>query len=72
MPANSSWKAQFQVTGCQPGETVYVSPAAELPDGLVIAYARVSDPGTVEVKFTNTTVQAFDSVAMEFILTVLK
>jgi len=72
MPANSSWKAQFQVTGCQPGETVFVSPAAELPDGLVIGYARVSDPGTVEVKFTNSSGSVIDPVMMEFSITVLK
>ena len=71
IPANSSQKVQFEIEGCQPGQTVYISPSAELPDGQEIAYARVSDPGKVEVKLTNTTVQEIDQTEMNFIITAL-
>lgn len=44
----------FTITGAAIGATVSVSPSAQLPNNLVIAYCRVSAVNTVEVKFTNT------------------
>jgi hypothetical protein len=70
IPANSSLKVQFDFEGCQPGQTVCISPSAELPDGLVIAYARVSAPGKAEVKFTNATSQQVDPVQMDYFIVV--
>ena len=43
----------------------------ELPDGLVIAYSRVSVQGFVEVKFTNTTDHEIDPLMMKYAVTVL-
>jgi trimeric autotransporter adhesin len=51
---------------------VYVSPASSLSDGLLIAYARVSTAGTVEVKFTNTTGAIIDPATMNFFITVIR
>lgn len=36
------------------GATVSISPRDELPDGLVISYARISAANTVEIKLQNT------------------
>jgi len=70
VPAGNSRKVLLDAEGSIQGKTVFVSPAVELPDGLVIAYARVSAPGVVEVKFTNTTVQEVVAGEMEYIVTV--
>jgi hypothetical protein len=43
------------VTGAQVGGTVQVSPRAELEDGIIIGYARVSSTNTVSIRFVNTT-----------------
>jgi hypothetical protein len=71
IPANSSRKVEFLIENCQPGQVVFISPAMELPDGLVIAYARINAPGKVEIKFTNTTDQQIDPEIMDYIITVL-
>jgi trimeric autotransporter adhesin len=53
------------------GASVYVSPAAALT-GIVIAYARVSSAGNVEIKFVNTSAAAVDPAAMNFFITVIQ
>jgi hypothetical protein len=70
--ANSTITETFVVSDALPGSTVYISPADALDDGLLIAYARVSVAGTVEVKFTNTTGLAINPVAMDFYITVIR
>jgi hypothetical protein len=70
--ANSSVTESFTVANSQPNSTVYVSPASSLSDGLLIAYARVSTAGTVEVKFTNTTAAIIDPATMNFFITVIR
>jgi hypothetical protein len=72
VPANSTITETFGVSDAQPGSTVYISPADALDDGLLIAYARVSVAGTVEVKFTNTTGLAINPAAMDFYITVIR
>jgi hypothetical protein len=62
----------FSVLNAATGSTVYVSPANALPDGLLIAYARVSSSGTVEVKFTNVGIASVDPAVMDFYITVIK
>jgi hypothetical protein len=69
--ANSSLKVVFMIENCQPGQVVYISPSDELPDGIVIAYARVSAPGKVEIKITNTTGQQVDPETMDYFIAVL-
>lgn len=51
----ASLKQTYVVTGALVGGAVSVSPDVELPDGLLIAYARVSAADTVEIKFVNVT-----------------
>lgn len=70
--AVSSNVETFTVTNAQIGSTVYVSPDSGLADGLIIAYARVSVAGTVEVKFTNVTGAPINTPAMNYQITVIR
>jgi hypothetical protein len=70
--ANASVTETFAVANAEPGSTVYISPALPLSDGIIIAYARVSVAGTVEVKFTNTTSSSINPPAMNFFVTVIR
>ncbi len=58
VPPNSSLKQTYTVLGVLAGGAVSVSPDVELPDGLLIAYARVSAANEVEIKFVNVTSSA--------------
>ncbi|SOD15020.1 collagen-like protein [Pedobacter xixiisoli] len=49
----ASLKREFALAGVTTTASVAVSSNIELPDGLIIAYARVISAGTVEVKFIN-------------------
>jgi hypothetical protein len=51
--ASSSKKINIRIAGAAIDQSVCVTPTMELPDGLVIAYSRVCDTDTVEVKFIN-------------------
>jgi hypothetical protein len=69
---NSTLIETFTVFGAIVGSTVHISPDQPLPDGLVIAYARVAFNNTIEVKFTNTTALALNPVAMNYHITVIE
>jgi hypothetical protein len=71
VPGGMSTLETFVVSGAVVGSTVYVSPESELPDNLIIAYARVSALGTVEVKFTNVSAGAINPATMDFYITVI-
>jgi len=51
--AKASHKQNFTLNGVDTGASVAVSSSLELPDGLIIAYARVVSANTIEVKFIN-------------------
>jgi hypothetical protein len=61
----------FSVANAALNSSVYVSPATALPEGVIIAYARVSVVGTVEVAFYNVKTTAIDPAAMDFYITVV-
>ena len=61
----------FAIAGADPGSSVYVSPDLALPDGLIIAYARVSAEDVVEIKFTNVSAIAVNPGTMNFHITVI-
>ena len=69
--ANTSVIESFTVTGALVDGTVYVSPDLELPDGFIIAYARVTAANNVEVKFTNVTAASVNPASMNFHITVI-
>jgi hypothetical protein len=70
--ANSSSVQSFTLNNATPGASVVISPENALPDGLIIAYARVSIEDNVEVKFTNVTGSAINPASMDFYITVIE
>jgi hypothetical protein len=60
----------FTVTNAAVGGSVVISPDQALPNGVVIAYARVSAANTIEVKFYNAALVANDPPAMNWHITV--
>ena len=72
IPLNSSSVVDFSVTNAATSSTVYISPEQDLPDGIIIAYARVHSTGIVKVKFTNVTGAAIDPPSMNYYITVIR
>ena len=70
--ANSSGVETFLVPNAQPGSSVNISPDIPLPDGLIIAYARVSALNRVEVKFANVTGTIITPVASNYYISVIR
>ncbi len=62
----------FTVPNALTTGTVHISPSGGLTNGLVIAYARVSSAGNVEVKFTNTSAIAIDPAILDYYITVIQ
>lgn len=62
------------VSGAQQGSTVIVTPANNLGDDIVIAYARVTASDTVAIKFVNVrdASNTADYSAIDFYITVIK
>ncbi|HEY1007241.1 MAG TPA: hypothetical protein VGD92_08670, partial [Sphingobacteriaceae bacterium] len=70
--SGSSYKYTVTVSGALPRSTAAVSPGSELPDGLIIAYARVIPGNMVEVKFTNVSAGTIDPPSIEFNITLIQ
>ncbi|HUH34031.1 MAG TPA: hypothetical protein VLZ28_08745, partial [Daejeonella sp.] len=70
--AGASVKTLFSIPGARVASSVMISPSAELPDGLLIAYARVSVDGTVEVKFTNIGAAPTAAITQNFHITIVE
>jgi trimeric autotransporter adhesin len=70
--ASASSQETFAVANAALNSTVYISPATTLANGLIIAYARVSVSGTVEVTFTNTTGGNITTGAINYFITVIR
>ena len=64
--ANSTITENFAVTNAATTSSVSVTHQNLLINGLVIAYARVSAAGNVQVRFTNTTGAAINMGAMDY------
>lgn len=62
----------FTVAGANISSSVAISPGNALPDGLLIAYSRVSASGTVEVKFTNVSATATTAITQDFHITIIE
>ncbi len=62
----------FTVTNAATGGSVMISPDQALPNGVLIAYARVSAANTIEVKFYNGALIANDPPAMNWHITVIQ
>ena len=75
VPSIATGSAQtvtFAVAGAAVGATVYISPALDLPNGVNLAYARVSGAGTVTAKFSNSSGSAQDPANMTYYISVIQ
>jgi len=70
MQPGTSGKVTLNVEGCVKGQTAFASPESELPDGLVIAYCRVSKDAIVEIKFINCGTSTIDPERLEFLVSI--
>ena len=70
--AGASSIETFTLTGAVLGSSVMISPDIALPDGLIIAYARVSVANTIEVKFFNGSAANINLGAANFFISVIK
>lgn len=70
--AGLSHQEFFSVSGAETGSSVIVSPENGLGADIVIAYARVSSSGTVEVRFRNVGTANQNLTARDFYITVIK
>ncbi len=53
IPANSGVTTSFAFAGATVGSAVSVSPSTAPPNGIIIAWARVSAANTIEIRFEN-------------------
>ena len=51
---------------------VSISPAADLPSGILIAWARVSSAGNVRIRFKNTSASTVDPAAINYFISVVQ
>ncbi len=72
IPAGNSATVTFTVANAAVTASVMISPGAALPDGLIIAYARVSAAGTVEVKFSNVSSSSTAAISQSFHITIVE
>jgi hypothetical protein len=70
--AGASRVETFTVTGSTIGAAVLFNPYDALPDGIVIAYSRVSATDIVEAKFTNITATPVDPPSNTFRIEVFR
>jgi hypothetical protein len=69
---NSSVTVTYTFTGAAVGNVVAVSPAAALPSGLSIAWARVNNPNQLDICFGNYSGALIDPPAQTFYIKVIQ
>ena len=72
IPANGELDVIIPVANVTTNAVVSVSPSADLLSGIIIAWARVSSPGNVKVRFRNLTGGAINPAAMDFYISALQ
>ena len=72
MPAGNGATLTVTVTGATTGSAVSVSPTSALPNGIIIAWARVSAANTVEIRFENNSGAAVNPAAQNFNIRVIQ
>jgi hypothetical protein len=72
VPAAGTGTITVAVPNALLGASVSVNPTAALPDGLGIAYAYVSAPGSVIIRFINATNAAIDPPSLDYALLVVQ
>lgn len=72
MLVNSGATLTVTVTGATTGSAVSVSPTSSLPNGVIIAWARVSAANTVEIRFENNSGAPVNPAAQNFNIRVIQ
>ena len=72
IPVNSGTTVSFAFTGATVGATVTISPSTAPPNGLVIAWARVSAANTIEVRFENNSNSALNPPSIGYNIRVIQ
>lgn len=72
IPIGSSAKITFTINGASVTGTAMVSPTTELPDGLIVAYSRVSSANTIEVKIFNASGTPYAAATCNFAITIVQ
>ena len=70
--ANSGTTASFAFAGATVGSVVAVSPSSALPNGIVIAWARVSAANTIEIRFENNAAAAVNPPSIGYNIRVIQ
>lgn len=69
---NSTLSQNVAIANTNVNSTIWVSPSGSLPDGLILASAHVSIPGTVVMRILNSTGSAIDLGAMNFYFGIIR
>jgi hypothetical protein len=69
---NAGLDVDLGVANAQPGSSVIASPDADLPAGVIIAWARVTADGNVRVHLRNLNAGQVNVAAMDFHITVIE
>ncbi|MFZ1305247.1 MAG: hypothetical protein WAR80_05355, partial [Ferruginibacter sp.] len=72
VPANDERDAVIAVTDAVTTGAVSVSPATNLPAGIIISWARVSSAGNVTIRFRNVTGSAIDPLPSNYNIAVIQ
>ncbi len=70
--ANNELDVVTAVAGVSTVGAVSVSPAINLPAGIIIAWARVSSPGNITIRYRNVTGSAIDPPSISYIIAVIQ
>lgn len=72
MPANTGTTVTFAFTGATVGGVVTISPSAALPNGIIIAWARVSAANQIQVRFENNSTAAVNPPSIGYNIRVIQ
>ncbi len=70
--ANSFQDVTVTLAGATVNGAVSVSPAADIPSGVIIAWARVSAANTIKIRFNNVTSSAINPAAINYFVSVVQ
>lgn len=72
IPVNSGITVSFAFAGATVGGTVSISPSTAPPNGIIIAWARVSAANTIEVRFENNSGAAINPPSLGYNIRVIQ
>lgn len=70
--AGADVNVDVALAGVTSNGAVSISPAADLPNGIIISWARVTATGTVRIHYRNTTASGIDPAAINYFISVVQ